>query len=254
MTKLSLQFTSLVVCGLGAALHATPVEFAADPAASRITVSGSYEGSSFSAQMPGSDTTSYTGTIRGDLTGNSLLLEWNNVESVYQPQPQRPGRAETGEETQRAAYGLTFVPAAGGAGSAALPSLWLMFGNPYQPLDVGDGTFVAGDAGFFIGSGEIHLLKVDSGTRDQFGLHGFGAPNVATLPGTLTMAGNLQTLTIPLSSTFSTSKGTGPMLTLTLEGQIVATRLVPEPAGAAAVVAWCGWLLARRRPFFIKPQ
>jgi hypothetical protein len=58
------------------------------------------------------------------------------------------------------------------------------------------------DVGFFLSDGALYYSAA-GGARHAADLHGKGAPNRANSPGTLTRQGNLETLTIPVASTFT---------------------------------------------------
>ena len=239
----------LFLAGLFAALAvipsfaaAAPVNFVIDPAASRVTLTGTFQGHALAPPAAGSDTAAYTGTFEGDLSDGKLRLESTVPRSVPFPTPLRPGYPDLGS-TQEASYGFTFETPQGTA-DASIRGLQLYFGNPYSPpMDVSGGTFVPADAGFFVEGGGLDVALPGAQRVFEVDLHGNGAPNAAAGPGTLTTAGNVQTLTIPLSSTFTVSSAD---LTLSLNGQIVATRVVPEPGGVALAIASLALLVCRR--------
>jgi hypothetical protein len=237
-----LALTGMLLALTPAASHAAPVEFVVDPNASSVTVSGTYQGHPLSPQLPGSDTAAYQGTLPGDLAGGMLTLRSTAPGSVYSPMPLRPGYPDA-NGTQEASYGFTFATPQGTA-YASIRRLYLYIGNEYgPPMDVSTGTFVPADAGFFVSDGGFDVALPGAEFAFEVDLHGSGAPNTAAGPGTILTSGGIQTITIPLATTFTVPSAP---LTLSLNGQIVATRVVPEPACAAGVLG-LALLLARRR-------
>jgi len=231
-----------VVCAIAAAATAEPAAFTLDPAASTLTVSGTLLGQPFVAQNPGSLTTGYTGTFFVDLDGGRVLLTSDVPNAVNQPLPQQPGQNTT--DAQPANYGMR-----GTLGTdtllAAIRQLDLSINGEFNPPALSPGgTFDPTAIGTYINGGSLYY---STGTTSNYvDLHGTGAPNTATAPGTLTTVGNVQTLTFPLRLT-GTRDVLGPGDTvLVFDGQLVATRIVPEP-GACALALGAGAALLRRR-------
>jgi hypothetical protein len=227
----------LVVSSFAAA---APVDFTIDPAQSRVRLGGTFNGVELGPQMPGSDVTGYTGTVTAEIDRAAGTLSFNTdtPQALDQPVDQQP----LNEFRQGANYGLTPV--------GTLPiflaarGMDLNLGGTNAPFNAGAPTFE--QVGFYVNGGTLYYSTPDlpGGVAD---LHGYGGLERVIGPLTLTQAGGIETLTIPIGTNFSPYTGEGgDAIALTLDGQIVATRVVPEPGAAVLIVAG-GLVLGRRR-------
>ena len=228
---------------LNASAVGAMVEYAVDPLRSTVTVSGVFEGVPLSEQTPGSLTIGYRGVLRGDLDNGMLALGGNNAGSLFQTVPQQPRSSP--DDLGLAAYGLRGVTPNSGEVLMAISSIAFYLGTEFRPpLDIADGSFAPADVGFFVDGGSL-LFSTAVVPLGGVDLHGKGAPNQATIPGTFTMTGEVETLIIPIATTFSLTALSPDDLTLSFSGQIVATRTVPEPTTAFLIL--CGLLALARR-------
>jgi hypothetical protein len=197
-------------------------------------------------QNAGSDTTRYSGSLMADVTATTIqFLDGGAMDAQQQALAQQPSANGSSFNAAAADYGFSFDQPPFDTGRAAIRNLI---------LDMTSGVLTR--SGTSIPSGQN--LVVDSGVID-YRIEGLNNANGRETqageialneagPGTLTVVGNIERLTIPISARyfFTTIEISDARLTAT--GQIVATRVIPEPAStgllAAAVVA-CG--LRRRR-------
>lgn len=228
------------ICALDTCF-ASQLTFAIDSQQSFITFSlETAQGVPIStAQTAGSDTTSLSGTMNVDLTATTIqFLTTSDTQFALQALPQSP------------------LPG-GGAGSAAA-----QYGLNVSLAGVGGGVVAARDYVSDTTSGAIPLvgntfdatqttLNLVVGNTD-YNLTLFGNPFAGTIGtnfpganmlsgGTITSAGGLYTLTLPVLVTGPVTVG-GVTVTDVYSGQIVATAAVPEPSSLALSIV--GMLLA----------
>ena len=209
----------LLLSGAGvSSLRAAPATYTLVPQQSTLILSGNLGGTPFQEQGVGSHTTTYAGTIKADYTGSTLqflagsLID-ANVSGAWQPNV--GGAAGSAP----ADYGTMagFVIAAGrsivlDAASPMIPVSSGAFDAAQVSLTYASG-FIDFNAGIF-GSGRRSLLN-ESGVNNASG-------------GTLTVVGNVETLTLPVEFSIAfdfTSPGDSQ---LEISGQLVATRILPE--------------------------
>jgi hypothetical protein len=220
--------TILAAVSLSQAARAESVEFALDSTASSITLSGTFQGIPFIEQTPGSLTSGFDGSLQGDLTATTLDLAASHPRSLFQTVPQQP--KANPEDSGLAAYGMRLESPNLGQVLLAIRRITFYLSTEFgPPLEIADGSFAPSDLGFFVDGGTA-LFTSDAVPMGGADLHGHGSPNQATVPGTFTTMGDLQTLTIPIATTFSVQVLEPDDLTLHLEGQFVGTRVIPEPA------------------------
>ena len=239
--------------GVGAAVPVARgelVNYTIDPAQSSLTITGNLTGNFASAQSAGSTTTSYGGTIVANRTAMHIefpggsAMNANNLASNQQP------RNDGTPGSQPANYGRT---APGPFGSTTLEAL-----RGFS-LDVFDDTSGLGIP--INGLGEFNSqslqLEFNSGESDaSFGtqfnadidLTGKGTANGASMASTVTTVGSSETLTLrwstgPISYTVAGSNDS----TIACGGTIVATSIIPEPAGLGVMGAMGLIALTRRR-------
>jgi hypothetical protein len=198
-----------------------------------------------SAQTPGSDQTSVSGTFDVDLTATSIqFLTTNNLLPANQAVPQAPLIDGTAGSSP-AQIGLNIdVPGIGG-GVAALRNYSADITSPAIPLSGG-------------GFDALNIFLAVSGGTTAFNLVLFGSPVIDSYMGgspglnllsggTLTQVGNTYTLTIPYLVNNS-EQVAGVDIGLVHSGVIVATAAVPEPAAwLLAVTGLTAVVLVRRR-------
>jgi hypothetical protein len=213
----------LVAWFLSFSAVAESVHYTIDPSRSFLTISGDFAGAPLVPQGPGTDSVSYFLALNGNLDGTSLALDTSHAASLFQSVALLPGRMDGDTDVS---YGLKAQSPALGEVLVSTTRLSFYFSTQWRPpLDVADGTFQPGEVGFFLADGSFYYSTA-AVPRQYVDLHGKGAPNRATAPGTLTRNGNLEMLTIPVATTFGVSTPDGNV-TLSFAGQIVAIRILP---------------------------
>jgi len=240
----------MAVALFAAPASAEPVEFTLDPARSVYTVTGRLAGAELQPQTPGSNVGRFEGTVRGDLNGGLLHLDPSFPRGAYLPVPQQPGYNSLDPEP--AVFGFRGDLPGGGTLLAALKGIDFYVSTEFgPPLDVTDGAFSTDDIGFFINGGSITYHTGSEELIPQIDLHGHGGGDVPR-PGSFVTQGDVQTLTLPFETHISFNQQPPEDWTLSFVGQLVATRVVPEPGAAAVVVsllcAACVMPRRRRRP------
>lgn len=198
------------------------VEYTVDPAASLFHVSGTLAGATLTEQSPGTSTTGFGGSFGGERGANTLSLDTHDLHAIDQATPQLPVAGDS-----RSPFGLRGTSPFAGQVLVNIDSLQLYVSTQFQPpLDVADGRFSPSDIGFFVSGGSLYF-STDGIPLELVDLHGKGAPNVAPGEGTLVVSGNVETLRIPIETTFALNT---PDDTLTISGELVARRTIPEPS------------------------
>ncbi len=203
--------------------------FTIDTNRSSITISGSVLGSSISSQGPGSLTTSAGGSIQAVATastiqfvGQSVILA--GISGSWQP------NADGTAGSQPANFGA-LANTALGTGVAALRNVQLDVISPV--IDINGGQFDSSSLTFLFPSNATSSFgyRVSGGFLSPSGalpLTGY-ATNKVTQLATLTVAGNQQTLVLPVNTTFYLKLVSPNDIIVTLQGQIVAVQNAPSP-------------------------
>lgn len=203
-------FALLVACAVmgASAVQAATVSYTIIPELSSLTMSGDVIGAPISPQAPGADTASFQGTITGDLNAGVLTFSGGSViDAMLNPAgPFVPNTVGIEDN-----YGMT-------NGQVAVT-----FRDVLMDISAGtvqDGAAPAGmdlPVTFVIDS----LLQAGPGDDDT--------PNTTAALASLSTAGSIETLTLPIYR----ESGIGGPLHIIIEGQLVATRTVPEPSTLA---------------------
>lgn len=198
--------------------------FTVDSNESWLTIFGDIEGLfPINEQVPGSLTSSVSGWLFADVLPNWLTIAGADLIPADQPGLYEPNNAPAQFAAQ-----TTVLPGvdAWAAIRNASATVW-NWGTPINP----GGTFNAGDMSLAFSTGtldySIPLLGVN-----QFDTLSFlgSIPNVPASPGTVTFAGGLATITLPVYAETSTVTEFGFTLNIGIEGQIVATGpAAPQP-------------------------
>jgi hypothetical protein len=233
---------AVVVCAKGTAF-AAPVIFNLNPAASTFTLGGTFNGVPLAAQSPGSATVGYTGALNVDVDRSLGLLTFagTTIHAGNQPLDQPPSAPS---ETA-ANYGLQTAGGANPQTLFAARSIALFASATNAPYNTAASPGSA--VGFFVDGGTLYFgpSAVAAGSVD---LNGTGGGDQITGPITLATQGDHEVQTNPIQAHLSPGTDDPNEVELTLSGQFVATRFVPEP-GAAALLACCATaaLMRRRR-------
>lgn len=270
MMSIRMRVLSCLLGALACAAFATPrtdakvVRFDIDPARSALGVAGSFGAIPLFPQAPGADVTSYGGSILVDLddtlaptsiafvSGESAIADINGAWLPNDVLGCGPGENCEGDDPNvilgdadpgdpaPGNYGLGVILTSAdlglppGLGDAvafgALRDLTLSLSS--GPTAVTGGSFASTqsltlDSGAFDTNLSSTLPTVtgiedSAGTSDLTGDTADG-PNTAA-DGTYGVSGNVATLTIPMEFIF------GGDVTLAMGGELVATRVVPEPS------------------------
>jgi hypothetical protein len=231
--------TALVIWGPAAA-SAAPVDFTLDPLRSTFRLGGTLNDLPLGPQSPGSDLTGYTGTLVADIdrAAGTLSVATTVPRAQNQPADQQP----LADQNPGANYGLTHV--------GSLP-IFLAARGMDLFVAVENAPFNAGaplndQVPFFLNGGTLYYSTPDV-PMAAADLHGYGGADDDFGPITLTREGNLEVLTIPIRTNFTPSTGNDVAINFTLAGQLVGTRVVPEPGAAAGCAAMLLALTRRRR-------
>lgn len=216
-----------LACLLGGNVaRAATVTYTIVPELSSLKMTGDVIGAPISAQAVGGDIANYQGTITGDLTAGVLTFSGGSVIDAM-ANPAGPFLPNSGGIEDN--YGVT---------NGALPVAFRDI-----VIDITAGTLQHGAApvgmdlpvAFYLDS----LLQAGAATDET--------PNTTAAFASLVTAGNVETLTIPILR----DSGIGGPLHIVIEGQIVASRVVPEPSslalGGLSLLAAAGCVWRRRR-------
>jgi len=234
--RASMAFVCLALAAQPA--HATATSYTIDSSLSVLNLNGSFGGLVLLPQSGGALSDHFGGTIVADFSGGALTFSGGStITALLNPvgpfQPMTAGAAGTAPGN----YGVV-IPSIGELGAYRglvfdIPSGMVMNGG-MPAVTLGYTGGVLDYAGPATGPGQLVFA----------GLTGLDS---AALPVTLTVAGGVETLTLPF--TFDLSDPSG--LQQTFDGQIVAFRPVPEPSpmvlGLASGVILLGFWRFRRR-------
>jgi hypothetical protein len=213
---------------------AAPAVFTIDSERTEATLSGVAAGLPVVEQGPGSLTTRFEGHLLVELGEGSIHFPGGSVIDAtvngdWSPRPL--GESGTAPADFGAAASSGFL-----SGTAALRDVILDLESE-SPLELAGEEFDADGLLFVFPEGSptafdyrITAFIVTQADRDY--LAGYATNQIAAL-GSLRMEGTVQTLTIPIEATiaFGLLSEEEPDSTLTIEGQLVATRQVNEEPG-----------------------
>lgn len=230
--------SQLFLFGLGFAAVASfspaaSVTYTIDPRVSSLTFSVNYSGLSLLEQVPGSLTAQYQGTITGDLSGSTLIFSGGSF--IQAVEHSGAPFAPTGHAGDVDNYAAAVPPNPFGiTGTIAFRNI---------VFDILEGAATHGSpttATFAFTSGHFDYDSPPPGpgTGDD-DLDGIAGPNFSAGNVSLLTEGSVETLRIPVLLAFQGD------VSVQIEGQLVATRVIPEPSSAALLAL--GGLLLRRR-------
>jgi hypothetical protein len=212
-----LWFAGLLLTAIGAD------EFTVDSSQSRITISGSFHDTTLKAQGPGSLTTHYGGTLLAELSGDTIRFPGQSQVMALDSGSWEP-RADGSDGSAPANYGgeaSVFLS----TGVAAVRQVTVDITS--EVLPIANGQFDTRGLTLSIPDGAPSSLayRVEGALQSSGAapLGGHSATGqVAT--GTITTVNGQQVLTIPINYQFNFSIVDDNDTTVTLTGQLVATR------------------------------
>lgn len=248
-------------------VHAAITEFTLDQTQSMISIVNTSASSPFGSAtgtptapgnsnpvLPDGFHARFGGTLSADVTDNSFQLLTSTLQVLdlnsYLPGPPTDNGSSTvpGDIPVPASYAVTHDPffSNGQAFNYALRGLEITFRDG-TAKSLTNGEFEAAGIEVKITDGEAHLSLGNPPVTDLLTIPEASrtTSNVDTGMATLTTDGLLQTLIIPFNYTL-----TLPALIATTteyQGQLVATRIIPEPTTAILLSAGALALLSRRR-------
>ncbi len=221
---------------------AAPLVFTIDTAQTQVTISGKVVGTTFSAQGPGSLTTSYQGTINADLTDSTIqFIGGGSISAITNGvwQPAVGGNPGSAPADYGATASVTInigIPVSATV-NAALRNMVLDLTSP--PLPLTDGSF---DGGSLIFSFITNTVTLDynytygSGSENLNG----DSTNAVVSGATVSTNAGVRTLSIQISSQFPFKLLSDNDSLVILNGQLVATNIVnvslPPPIIQSIVV------------------
>jgi hypothetical protein len=231
---------------ISAPAEASPLTFTIDSAQSHMSFAIETTGGTqvSSAQTPGSDSTSLSGTVKIDLTATTIqFLTTADTQFALRPlaQAPQPGGAPG---TAPAQYGLNLsIPGVGGGVIAARNYLGDVTS---PPIPLAGTTFDASQvtSNLVVGNTAYNLVVFGSPVVGSFDTN-FPALNMLTA-GSLAFAAGTYTLTLPILV-----KGPVSLAGFTVNdvyaGELVATATVPEPTSILLLaLGACSSLLFHR--------
>ncbi len=207
---------------------------------SNVSLSGSIIGYPIKEQSPGSLTTKYAGTINADVTGTTIAFTGASAIIAQNSASWEP-KAGGVAGSDPANYGGKASAGFLGSAVAAVRNAQFDVTSPPLPLT---GTSFPSSALLF------QFLKSSAGaidyavagflaTKGVIALEGI-ATNRVTSQASLVTSGNVQTLTIPVIADFFFKVLSPSDTTVTINGQIVATRVI-----GGSVSTFGSWMAAK---------
>jgi MYXO-CTERM domain-containing protein len=265
MRLLSALLASAVMMAVHAGVtSAAVVNYTIDSSLSSLTLSGNANGSTFTAQVPTyqTDLASYSGIIKADrgastiqfVSGSTITAASRSTTSLLpygiDPGPgplltsdpfdfvyavRAPLAPMTDPVDTTTGY-FTLFDLVFGATSASIPVSGTSFATSGITSAFTNGKYA------YIRFGDLYENIPDSGNPSLIGLSSANAGSA----GSLVTAAGIETLTLPIDLTYTSNNADGINVTYRLTGNLVATAVVPEPAGLT-LVALGGFGLLRRR-------
>lgn len=222
----------LLLVGHTICLRAELLTFTVDPARSSIALSGEASGAALQAQGPGGLEATYDGSIVLDLTPGEIRFVGGSRIAPREPNSWQPG-AQGVDGSAPASYGAKAQIGGGFLSVSAVAATRRLMLDLLSnaPFPVQDGSFSAEGLGFqFVETNNPVLDYRTTGfisRRDGMALSGLATNRIAGA-STLVTVGNLQTLTLKVSATYVFELLVPNDSSLSLSGQLVATRMIPD--------------------------
>lgn len=227
---------------------ADPNTFFLDPSESYLFVGGTVGGVQTTAQVPGSNRVTLEGDLVAEVLGNTLNFTAGSFDGVAFGTPLSPGLGGVTGSAE-ADFGLTGTlgigpVTLGGADLAGRHFIINVLGSAPLNGETVDGSSLSVQ----VLSGVVDYAGGIIGSNPFFGSESLAGQSVLNngSNGSITVNGDVQALYLPVQATYTFSRDgiDGQVL---LQGQIYATRLIPEPAAATTLLSVAGLLLGRRR-------
>lgn len=231
-TTLPLLLLALALALPATGLRAELVTFTLDPARSSVALSGDASGAALQAQGPGSLEAIYDGTIVLDVGTSEIRFVGGSRIAPREPSSWQPG-PKGADGSAPASYGGKAQLGAGLFSISAVAATRRILLDLVSPTSfpLQSGGFDATGLGFqFVETNNPVLDYKTTGIvnqKDGMALSGL-ATNKLAGASTLVTEGTLQTLTLKVSATYVFELLLPGDSSLSLSGQLVATRVVPD--------------------------
>jgi len=217
----------LVALGPGTACGLAQV-FTLDASRSSVTISGTVVGGTITSQGPGSLTSQIGGTLQVAAVGNTIQFTGQSqilaqTNGNWEPKSDGSAGSEPADFGGGANLGIA-------SGVAALRDIRLDVISP--AINLTGGQFDSTVLTFLFPSNSLSSIAYNvSGLISKHGNAVFTgyATNKVTALGSLTTAGNQQTLTIPVDATFLLKLLSANDTVIRLQGQLVAVQSTQTP-------------------------
>jgi hypothetical protein len=239
------KFAAFALVLAPAFVFAEEVEFVINPQSSSILAFGTLDASEANPQLPGSDTASYSGRFRVNLTDSTIqFLDGSFANALPFPMPLEPG-LDGGPGSAPGNYGFETAPGTLGPTSAALRDFVFNFISDPLPLRA-NGPLLQFNTSVQQGI-ETGVVDFHNGTVPGFkNFAGFEIGGDDDNVSSLSTDGSVQTLRFHFYSAIGFDAREDFDSHFQFAGELVATRVVPEPAGLVFAALSCLWLLRRR--------
>jgi hypothetical protein len=172
--------------------------YTVDPAQTQLQFSGTIAGIPAGPQTAGSNTTRYSGSLMADVTATKIhFLDGGVMDAQQQALAQQPSANGASFSAAAADYGFSFDQPPFDTGRAAIRNLMLDMTSDVLPRS---GTSVPSRQRLVVDSGVIDYriegLNNANGRESQVGEFAINEAG----PGTLTVVGNIETLTMLISA------------------------------------------------------
>jgi hypothetical protein len=224
--RLAASFTIGLLTLAGGLFPAAADVFTINPALSSLALSGSIQGSSYTAQGTGSLTNFYAGTIQASQTAGTIQFTGASLITAQTNGNWYPAVGGAALSTAPADYGAT-VSTVLGTVYAALRQVQFDVTSP--SITVTSGQFSPAGLTFQFSTNVTSTLDYyNSFTAGTKTLTGNATNNVATL-ATLATVGSTQTLTLSVNALFTFTLISSGDTLVNVAGRIVATRTTAAP-------------------------
>lgn len=228
-----------------ASVQAAPVTYTIDTSKSRIELTGTVNGDPIGGQV---GFIGMSNTFAADRTGNTITFLGGSSATVNNRGKFFPG---VGGDPSEPSAQANFAISTSGATAAIRDFLF----HPYSPsaATISGGKIATNSFKFAVDSGSYDFERADHqfGGNDLSNTNpNFFSANESTSQPTITVVGDVETVTIPFKFTVVTSTYFTDDTSLTYDGDLVGTRTgaaVPEPTSLAVLSLGAAGVLARRR-------